>query len=132
METKGVGVIRSMRDGLCLFLPVVVVVLASRQYATGLGRPAEPAEAQRLGSIQGKSLSVVINSDGSYSIASTVVPGTVLRSNVEADVNSKALQSSGFPQHKTAQSEFHDEFGSGKKLTVTHTGLPGKPDLVCT
>jgi hypothetical protein len=29
------------------------------------------------------------------------------------------------------QSEFHDQFGSGSQLTVTHTGLSGTPDLVC-
>jgi hypothetical protein len=30
------------------------------------------------------------------------------------------------------QSEFDDEFGSGSMLTVTHTGLSGAPELVCT
>ena len=85
-----------------------------------------------LGSIQGKNLSVEINSDGSYSIEQAGIPGTVIRSDVEADADSEVLRSSAYPQHKTMQSEFHDEFGSGSMLTVTHTGLPGKPDLVCT
>src|ERR1019366_3562830 len=85
-----------------------------------------------LGSVQGKNLSVEISSDGSYSIEQASIPGTVMRSDVEADVDSEVLQSSAYPQHKTVQSEFHDEFGSGSVLTVTHTGLPGKPDLVCT
>jgi alpha-galactosidase len=42
------------------------------------------------------------------------------------------LRSSAYPQHKTTQSEFQDEFGAGSELTVTHTGLPSTPDLVCT
>ena len=58
-------------------------------------------------------------------------PGTVLRSDVEADADSKVLRSLEYPQHKTIQSEFHDQFGSGSQLTVTHTGLAETPDLVC-
>jgi len=122
---------RSIR---CLFVSLLVgvVVLASRTDANGQARPDAPDGAQTLGSIRGKSLSVSVHSDGSYSIALTGLPGAVLRSKVEADVNDGELQSSTYPQHKIAQSEFRDEFGSGSKLTVTHTGLPGKPDLVCT
>ncbi len=86
-----------------------------------------------LGSIQGKSLSVIINEDGSYSLMqSGTNPGVVIRSEVGAEVNSKGLQSSAYPQHKVVRSEFRDEFGSGSELTVTHTGLPEAPDLVCT
>jgi hypothetical protein len=111
---------------------VGVVVLASRANASREARPDAPGGAQTLGSIRGKSLSVSINSDGTYSIARSGLPGAVLRSKVQADVNDGVLQSSAYPQHKIAQSEFHDEFGSGSKLIVTHTGLPSKPDLVCT
>jgi hypothetical protein len=84
------------------------------------------------GSVQGKSLSVAVYSDGSYSIASPGIPGRVVRSDVEADIDSHVLRSSAYPQHKTVQSEFHDEFGSGWKLVVTHTGLSSEPDLICT
>jgi len=58
---------------------------------------------------RGESLSVTINADGSYSVTHSGIPGVVMQSGVEADVNSKVLQSSAYPQHKTAQSEFHDE-----------------------
>jgi len=85
-----------------------------------------------LGSVQGESLSVAVYSDGYYSIASPGISGIVMRSDVEADVDSHVLRSSAYPQHNTVQTEFHDEFGSGSKLTVTHTGLSGAPDLVCT
>jgi alpha-galactosidase len=122
---------RSIRC-LCACLLVGVVVLASRANASRQARQDAPDGAQTRGSIRGKSLSVSINSDGSYSIALSGLPGAVLRSKVEADVNDGVLQSSAYPQHKIVQSEFHDEFGSGSKLIVTHSGLPGTPDLVCT
>jgi len=80
--------------------------------------------------LKGELLSVGINADGSYSISQSGVPGTVLRSDIEADTDSKVLRSLDYPQHQTMQSEFHDQFGSGSQLTVTHTGLPGMPDLV--
>ena len=85
----------------------------------------------RIVELKGKVLSVGINADGSYSISQSGMPGTVLRSDVEADADSKVLRSREYPQHKTMQSEFHDQFGSGSQLTVAHTGLPGTPDLVC-
>jgi hypothetical protein len=76
--------------------------------------------------------SVTVNSDGSYSIASSGTPGAVIRSDVEAVVDSRVLRSSAYPQHQVVQSEFHDELGTGSMLTVTHSGLAGTPDLVCT
>ncbi len=85
-----------------------------------------------LGSIRGSTLSVAVYADGSYSIAAPGIPGTVVRSDVEADVDSEMLRSSAYPQHTLVQSEFRDEFGAGSTLTVTHTGLPDTPDLVCT
>src|ERR1035438_8446041 len=36
-----------------------------------------------------------------------------------------------FPRHLRSIAPFRDELGSGDLLTVTHTGLPGTPDLVC-
>ena len=85
-----------------------------------------------LGSIRGSTLSVAIYSDGTYSITAPGIPGTVVRSDVEADVDSEVLRSTAYPQHTLVQSEFRDEFGTGSTLTVTHTGLAGTPDLVCT
>jgi hypothetical protein len=81
--------------------------------------------------LKGKVLSIGINADGSYSISQSGMPGTVLRSDVGADVDSKVLRSSEYPKHETVQSEFDDQFGPGTQLTITHTGLPGTPDLVC-
>jgi hypothetical protein len=93
---------------------------------------AVPDWSQLLGSIQGMTLAVAIYADGSYSIASPGIAGTVIRSDVEAEVDSRVLRSSAYPQHTLVQSESRDEFGAGSTLTVTHTGLPDTPDLVCT
>jgi alpha-galactosidase len=86
---------------------------------------------QVIGSVQGKTLSVAIYSDGAYSIASPGIPGSVVRSDVEAEVGDRVLQSSDYPKHNIVQSEFQDEFGAGSSLTVTHSGLAGAPDLIC-
>jgi alpha-galactosidase len=112
------------RWSMCALLASGAVACVRTAYAS------KPAES--LPSIHGKTLSVSISPDGSYSITQPGIPGPVVHSDVEADVDSHLLRSSAYPQHKTVQSEFQDEFGSGSKLTVTHTGLQGTPDLVCT
>jgi alpha-galactosidase len=130
---EGVAVKRWIRRSFCALLSAGIIALASHGNASGAVRSTAPDRVQTLGSIRGKSLTVSVDSDGFYAIARAGVPGPVLRSRAEADVNhGEELQSSAYPQHKTARSEFHDEFGSGTKLTITHTGLLGKPDLVCT
>jgi hypothetical protein len=77
-------------------------------------------------------VSVDVDSDGTYSIASPDIPGVVIRSDVEAVVDARVLRSSAYPQHRVVQAEFGDDGGTGSTLTVTHTGLPGTADLVCT
>jgi alpha-galactosidase len=117
------------------FLSALLAAAAMESGCQAYAKMQESATVQdgtrALGSIEGKSLSVMINADGSYSVTHPGIPGTVLRSDVGADVDSRGLQSSAYPRHKATQSEFHDEFGQGSELTVTHTGLPGAPDLVC-
>jgi alpha-galactosidase len=93
--------------------------------------PPQSARLQVLGSLHGMASSVTLFANGDYAITSPGVGGTVIRSDVEADVDARVLRSSAYPQHSLAQSEFQDEFGSGSVLTVTHTGLAGAPDLVC-
>jgi alpha-galactosidase len=117
---------------LCAVFAAGAVAFGCPAYASQSDQVTPYEEIRGIGSIQGKNLSVEINSDGSYSIVQPSIPGTVMRSGVEADVDSEVLRSSAYPQHKTVRSEFHDDFGSGSMLTVTHTGLPGEPDLVCT
>src|ERR1700733_12928775 len=115
---------QSCKWNMCALFVAGAVAFGCPAYA-GQSDQATPHDGIR-GSIQGKNLSVEINSDGSYSIVQPGIPGTVMRSGVEADVDSEVLRSSAYPQHKTARSEFHDDFGSGSMLTVTHTGLAGE------
>jgi alpha-galactosidase len=119
-----------LKSCLCIVLATVVPVCRSVALADEKPHSRAHDGSHILGSIQGMTLSVAIHSDGAYSIASTGVPGAVLRSDVEADVDSRVLRSSAYPRHAIALSEFQDEFGAGSTLTVTHTGLAGTPDLI--
>jgi len=95
------------------------------------GEPARSdASPHVMGTLQGSVSSVAVYANGDYAIKG--VAGTVIRSGVEADVDSHVLRSSAYPSHTVAQSEFQDQFGNGSLLTVTHSGLAGAPDLVCT
>jgi hypothetical protein len=84
-----------------------------------------------LGSIEGTSLSARAYPDGSYSIEAPGIRGPVIRAGVEAMVDSLVLSSTAYPRHTVEISQSTDELGSGSTLTVTHTGLAGRPDLVC-
>jgi hypothetical protein len=106
--------------------------------AAVFGRGAAAADEQSqsapnlrvLGSLHGMASSLTVYANGDYAISGPA--GTVIRSDVEADVDVHVLRSSTYPRHTLAQSEFRDEFGSGSALAVTHSGLAGAPDLVCT
>lgn len=116
----------------CVFVYAGVANCSNARSAIPPAQAAAPNRVQTLASIRGESLTVTANADGSYSMMKAGIASPVLTSNVDARVNDEALQSSDYPQHKTAEGEFQDEFGSGTKLMITHAGLPGKPDLVCT
>jgi hypothetical protein len=82
-------------------------------------------------SIRTGSLTIEAFDDGSYSLSSTAIRGDVLHSEVEADTAEGVLRSALYPHHPSSISSFSDELGSGQTLTVTHTGLAGKPELIC-
>ena len=81
--------------------------------------------------IRGGNLAIEAFEDGSYALRSTTISGDVLRSDVEVDTAGGTLRSSLYPRHSRSAAPFADELGSGQLLTVTHTGLPGTPDLIC-
>jgi alpha-galactosidase len=54
----------------------------------------------------------------------------VLRSRVAAQVDHQWLRSSDYPRHRASESTFEDDLGPGQEVTVTCSGLDGKPDLV--
>jgi alpha-galactosidase len=54
----------------------------------------------------------------------------VLRSRVAAEVDHQWLRSSDYPRHQASESTFEDDLGAGRQVTVTCSGIDGKPDLV--
>ena len=75
-------------------------------------------------------LSLTVNSqEGSYQL-SLHDGQAVLRSRVAAQVGHQWLRSSDYPRHQASESNFEDDLGSGREVTVTCSGLDGKPDLV--
>jgi alpha-galactosidase len=88
---------------------------------------APPCVAQRL---TNDKLSVTVNAqDGSYELA---VRGAqpALDARVGAQFDHGWLRSSDYPLRYASESVFNDELGSGRQLTVTCSGLDGKPELV--
>jgi alpha-galactosidase len=95
------------------------------------GTAGASTRGAELASIEGMNLSARVYADGTYSISASGSSRPVLRSDVEAVVDSAVLKSTDYPQHRVERSESLDTAGSGSTLTVTHTGLVGRPDLVC-
>ena len=79
-----------------------------------------------------EALSLTVNAqDGSYQLSLSSHDGQpVLKSGVGAQVNYQWLRSSDYPRHQASESAFEDDLGSGRQVTVTCSGLDGKPDLV--
>jgi hypothetical protein len=75
-------------------------------------------------------LSLTVNAqEGSYQL-SLHDGQPVLRSRVAAQVDHQWLRSSDYPRHQASESTFEDDLGPGREVTVTCSGLDGKPDLV--
>ena len=77
-------------------------------------------------------LSITVNAqEGSYQLSSPSHDGQpVLKSRVAAQVDHQWLRSSDYPKHQASESTFEDDLGPGRQVTVTCSGLDGKPDLV--
>lgn len=110
---------------------VLVVLSASALPVWADNRPGGEAARSGADAIRGGGLTVEALRSGYYALRFTGVSGEVLRSEVTADIAGSTLKSSLYPHHVNSIDLFHDEFGAGHMLTVTHTGLPGVPDLVC-
>ena len=78
-------------------------------------------------------LSLTVNAEeGSYQLLLHEVHDgqPVLKSRVAGQVDHEWLRSSDYPRHQASESTFEDDLGSGRQVTVTCSGLDGKPDLV--
>src|SRR5579884_4080596 len=71
------------------------------------------------------SLAISIQPDGTFQIAAR----PILRARPGAQIDGQWVRSSDYPQHRAAESAFQDGLGSGRQVTVTFSGLAGKPDL---
>ena len=88
---------------------------------------ALPCVAQQLTNDE---LSLTVNAqEGSYQL-SLHGGQPVLTSRVAAQVDHQWLHSSDYPRHQASESSFQDDLGSGRQVTVTCSGLDGKPDFV--
>jgi alpha-galactosidase len=98
----------------------------------GILMVALPGVAQQLTNDQltNDELSLTVNAqEGSYQL-SLHGGRPVLSSRVAAQVNHQWLRSSDYPRHQASESAFEDALGPGQQVTVTCSGLDGKPDLV--
>ena len=77
-------------------------------------------------------LTVAVNApDGSYQLGLRAAGNhVVLSARVGAQIDHQWVRSNDYPQRRAAESAFNDALGSGRQITVTCTGLQGKPDLV--
>ncbi|MGE5205755.1 MAG: alpha-galactosidase [Chlamydiota bacterium] len=111
----------------CLvILPVLLIP------AWGARKKRRPAPARPLATMRTPSLEVSVAPDGSYSITPHGGAAPVLRAQVAAVIDFRMLPAGAYPRHNVVQTTFLDELGPGHMLTVTHTGLSGQPDLVCS
>jgi hypothetical protein len=70
--------------------------------------------------------------DGSYSIGIKANSAPILQAKVAAQVNHHWIESTDYPQHQVSESTFEDALGRGHQITVTSSGLPGRPALSYT
>ncbi len=103
--------------------------------AVTAGMLALPCVAQQL---TNDALSVAVNAqEGMYQLSfhDDMHDGqhdgqAVLKSRVAVEVDHQWLRSNDYPRHQASESGFEDDLGSGRQITVTCSGLDGKPDLV--
>ncbi len=107
--------------------PGSLVSRAALAVIAGTLMVALPCAAEQLANDK---LSLTVSAqDGSYQLG---VRGAqpVLKARVGAQVDHQWLRSSDYPRRQASESAFNDGLGSGRQVTVTCSGLDGKPDLV--
>lgn len=80
------------------------------------------------------SLAVTVQAqDGSFQLAARGAANRpVLRARAGAEIDRQWVRSNEYPQHRAAESAFSDALGAGRQISVTCSGLAGRPDLVYT
>jgi hypothetical protein len=77
-------------------------------------------------------LTVTVNApDGSYELRTHAAGDhPVLSARVGARIDHHWVRSNDYPRRRAAESAFDDLLGSGRQITVTCSGLQGRPDLI--
>ena len=113
------------RKPVWLFLFLLLVSSSSLGQITST-RPGSPQI------LEAKTIAVSVDpASGSYTVLDPISNKPILRSTVGAEVDHQWLKSSAYPQHSISRQAAEDVPGSGTKLTISHIGLPGQPDLIC-
>ena len=95
------------------------------------GTAVAQAAPQQNASIKNDRLTVYADTHhGSYSIQTKEMDQPVIVAQVGAEIDHRWVKSSEYPKQLAEESTFQDELGSGHAITVTFSGLAGKPDLV--
>jgi alpha-galactosidase len=120
-----VGTIRSFKiPGLLLACALILV-------EGSLGFSGQAGTSRVAVHIDG--LSVIVQpGDGTYEIQTGIDGHSVIRARVAAEIDHKWVESTDYPKHEIAQSNFEDALGHGRKITITSSGLPKLPDLAYT
>jgi alpha-galactosidase len=104
---------------------IPAIYLLSVLPATAAAATADSIENARL----------AINADqkaGTYTIRAKENPRVWITAGVAAQVNHRWLHSIDYPRHEIQESSFTDDSSAGSQLTITHSGLTGQPDLICS
>ena len=81
--------------------------------------------------IENTQLAIEANSaTGSYAIRTKEKVPASIAAQVATQIDHQWLHSSDYPEHSTAETSFTDDFGEGTQLSITNTGLAGRPDLI--
>jgi alpha-galactosidase len=109
----------------------VGLAVAAGILMVGLPCLAQQLMAQQLTNdpLTNDQLSLTVNAqEGSYQL-SLHDGQPVLKSRVAAEIDHQWLRSSDYPRCQASELSFQNVVGSGRQVTVTCSGLDGKPDL---
>lgn len=68
---------------------------------------------------------------GSYAIFGKDAARPVLRAREAAEVDGRWLHSDDYPAHDVKASDYRDELGSGRQISIRNSGLKNSLDLIC-
>jgi hypothetical protein len=90
------------------------------------------ASTADIAKIENAQLAVEVDQrSGAYTIRSKENPRVAIKAGVAAQLNHRWFSSGSYPRHTVRESSLTDNLGTGQQLTITHSGSPGEPNLIC-